>query len=59
MKFSAIKYIKIYKILQNAEVIIYVYFCKILKIDEITKKYRSIMYTLLKMYKASDIIQLF
>ena len=37
MKFSAIKYINIYKILQNIEVIIYLYFYKILKIDKITK----------------------
>lgn len=37
MKFSAIKYIKIYKILQNAEVIIYLCFYKILKIYKITK----------------------
>jgi len=37
MKFSAIKCINIYKILQNAEAIIYLYFYKILKMDEITK----------------------
>lgn len=37
MKFSAIKYIKIYKILQNAEVIIYLCFYKILKIYKIIK----------------------
>ena len=37
MKFSTIKYTNIYKILQNAEVIIYLHFYKILKIDKITK----------------------
>jgi len=59
MKFSAIKCINIYKILQNAEAIIYLYFYKILKMDEITKKYGSILYTLLKFHKISNIIQLF
>ena len=37
MKFDTTKYIKIYKILQNIEVIIYLYLYKILKIDKITK----------------------
>ena len=37
MKFGTTKYIKIYKILQNDEVIIYLCFYKILKIDKITK----------------------
>ena len=37
MKFSAIKCINIYKILQNAEAIIYLYFYKILKVGKIIK----------------------
>ena len=37
MKFSTIKCINIYKILQNTEVIIYLYFYKILKIGKIIK----------------------
>ncbi len=47
MKFSAIKCINIYKILQNAEAIIYLYFYKILKMDEITKKiWKHTVYTI-------------
>ena len=37
MKFSTIKCINIYKILQNTEVIIYLYFYKILKTGKILK----------------------
>ena len=56
MKFSAIKYINTYKILQNTEVIIYLYRYKILRTDKIIKKNRSILYTLLELYKISNII---